>query len=88
MPQVRTAGSDQIVGTRIVPASGDPTRIDYVMRQANGQWKAVDVLLDGSISRVAVQRSDFRALIGSGDAKALIASLRSKSATLEAGGKS
>jgi phospholipid transport system substrate-binding protein len=88
LPQIRVVGGDQVVATRIVPASGDPTRIDYVMRQSGGDWKAVDVLLDGSISRVAVQRSDFRALVGGGDATALIASLKTKTAALESGGKS
>jgi phospholipid transport system substrate-binding protein len=85
-PRTRAIGADQVVATRIVPTSGDPTRIDYVMRLSGGAWKAVDVLLDGSISRVAVQRSDFRALIGGGDATKLIASLRAKTATLESGG--
>jgi phospholipid transport system substrate-binding protein len=85
-PQTRAAGGDQIVTTRIVPPTGDPTRIDYVMRQSGGSWKVVDVLLDGTISRVAVQRSDFRALLGGGDATALIASLRAKTAALEGGG--
>ncbi len=33
-----------------------------------GGWRIVDVLLDGSISRVAVQRSDFRSLLGNGGA--------------------
>jgi phospholipid transport system substrate-binding protein len=89
LPQTRSVGADLVVETQIVPANGGtPTRIDYVMRPGGGGWKAVDVLLDGSISRVAVQRSDFRALLSSGDAKALIASLRAKVASLEAGGKS
>ena len=43
------------------------------------------MLLNGSISRVAVQRSDFRALLGGGDAATLIASLRGKVARLAAG---
>jgi phospholipid transport system substrate-binding protein len=86
-PQTRAVGGDQVVETTIVPGDGsEGTRIDYVMRLSGGKWKAVDVLLDGSISRVAVQRSDFRALVG-GDAKALIASLRAKTAGLESGGK-
>jgi phospholipid transport system substrate-binding protein len=84
LPDRRQAGSDQIVQTRIVPTSGDTAKIDYVMRQSAAGWKAVDVLLDGSISRVAVQRSDFRALLASGDPGPLIASLRAKIATLEA----
>ena len=40
-----------------------PTPLDYVMRQGEKGRRAVDVLLDGSISRVAVQRSDFRSLL-------------------------
>ena len=73
--------------TEMRVGSGDATRIDYQMRQSPTGWHAVDVLLDGSISRVAVQRSDFRALLATGDPGPLIASLRSKIAGLESGGK-
>jgi len=86
LPQTRAIGNDRVVQTQIVPADGDPTRIDYVMRQSGAGWKAIDVLLDGSISRVAVQRSDFRSLLSSGTATDLIASLRTKTANLESGG--
>lgn len=82
LPERRTSGADQIVETQIAPPNGAPTRIDYVMRQDGGAWKAVDVLLTGSISRVAVQRSDFRQLIETGDASRLIKSLEQKVADL------
>jgi phospholipid transport system substrate-binding protein len=36
------------------------------------------VLADGAISRVAVQRSDFRALLAKGGGQALVASLKQK----------
>jgi len=68
-----------------VQANGTPVRLDYVMRRGPQGWRAVDVLLDGSISRVAVQRSDFRSLITQGDAGALIASLNKKIADLSGG---
>jgi phospholipid transport system substrate-binding protein len=55
------------------------------MRQEGSSWKAVDVLADGSISRVAVQRSDFRRLISRGGAQALIDSLNQKIADLSGG---
>ncbi len=87
LPELRPAGADQIVQTRIVPRTGDTAQIDYQMRQTPNGWRAVDVLLDGSISRVAIQRSDFRALLASGDPAPLIASLQAKIAALEAGGK-
>lgn len=85
LPASRTVGADQVVATQIVPSSGAPTRIDYVMRRTPAGWRAVDVLLNGSISRVAVQRSDFRSLLGSGDAGPLIQSLQRKTADLSGG---
>ena len=88
LPDVRMVGSDQIVHTRITPRSGDPTRLDYVMRDTDGSWKAIDILLNGSISRVAVQRSDFRSQLSGGSPAPLIAMLRDKVTALAAGAKS
>jgi phospholipid transport system substrate-binding protein len=76
---------DQVVQTQIVSSSGESHQLDYVMRQEAGGAKVVDVLADGSISRVAVQRSDFRRLVGRGGAQALIASLDQKTADLSGG---
>ena len=85
LSESRTIGADQVVATQIVPNGGTPTRIDYVMRRTPVGWRAVDVLLNASISRVAVQRSDFRALLTSGDAGPLIARLQRKIADLSGG---
>jgi phospholipid transport system substrate-binding protein len=84
LPEVRMAGRDQVVQSRIIPGSGTTREIDYTMRQVHSGFRIVDVLLDGSISRVAVQRSDFRSLMGSGGTAALLASLRKKTADLQA----
>ena len=85
LPQTRSVGAEQVVATQIVPRDGSPTRLDYVMRQGPQGWQAVDVLLDGTISRVAVQRSDFRSLLASGNASRLIDSLRQKVSSLSGG---
>jgi phospholipid transport system substrate-binding protein len=87
-PDTRKVSTDEVVQTRIIPTSGDPTRLDYVMRHVDGAWKAVDILLNGSISRVAVQRSDFRSQIASGDPSMLITMLRDKTNALASGDKS
>lgn len=87
LAQTRRAGSDEVVQTVLVPAAGEPFKLDYVVRAQNGGWKIIDVLLNGSISRVAVQRSDFRSLLSGGDAAPLIASLRGKVSRLAAGQK-
>lgn len=78
-------GGAQVVLTRIVSRTGDAHQIDYVMRMTGTAWKAVDVLADGSISRVAVQRSDFSQLLDRGGAPALMASLEKKVKQLSRG---
>lgn len=71
-------GTDQIVQTTIGSSSGSPTKVDYVMRRTSQGWRAIDVLLDGHISQVAVQRSDFGSTLTTGDATPLIDSLKKK----------
>jgi phospholipid transport system substrate-binding protein len=85
LPELRQVGGDEVVQTRLVPTSGEAIRLDYVMRRGDDGWRVIDVLLDGSISRVAVQRSDFRAMLRGGDPTPLIASLREKVAALSTG---
>jgi phospholipid transport system substrate-binding protein len=85
LPETRSVGADQVVETEIVPKAGDPTRIDYVMRNGASGWKAVDVLQQGTISQAAVQRSDFRSLLTGTGATALIDSLTKKVASLSGG---
>lgn len=85
-PDTRPVGNgEQVVHTRIIPKNGDGHELDYVMRQGSEGWRVVDVLADGSVSRVAVQRSDFRRLLTRGGAQALAQSLRTKSADLSGG---
>jgi phospholipid transport system substrate-binding protein len=85
-PETRSLGSDRVVvKSRIVPANGEPTDLDYVMKQGPSGWKVVDVLASGSISRVAVQRSDFRHLLAKGGGDALVASLQRKTSDLSGG---
>ncbi len=81
-PDLRSSGGDQVVRARIVENSGEEHRLDHVVRQGPAGWRIVDVLADGAISRVAVQRSDFRQLMKQGGAAALAKSLDSKSADL------
>jgi len=85
-PDTRDLGAGRVVvQTRLVPTSGDATELDYVMKQTQAGWQVVDVLAAGSISRVAVQRSDFRHLLSSGGGDALLASLQRKTSDLSGG---
>jgi phospholipid transport system substrate-binding protein len=85
-PDTKPLPNDELlVQTKIFSVSGETHEVDYVMRQETRDWKAVDVLADGSISRVAVQRSDFRRLVMQGGAQALIQSLNQKTSDLSGG---
>lgn len=83
MPTTRTlANGDVVVPTQLVRPGKSPLRLDYVMRRGPAGWQAVDVLTDGAISRVAVQRSDFRSLLAAGGVPALAAGLERKTANV------
>jgi phospholipid transport system substrate-binding protein len=83
LPTEKTVGADKIVETQIVPADGStPTRLDYVVADGPDGWQITDVLLNGTISQVAIHSSDFSSLVTSGDASQLIAALKQKTAAL------
>jgi phospholipid transport system substrate-binding protein len=83
---VRSVGNGRVVvQSYIVPKDDTPKELSYVMKQMPGSWRAVDVLADGSISQVAVQRSDFRSLLVRGGAPALLGSLQRKVSDLSGG---
>jgi len=78
-------GPMKIVESEIIRSDGSAVRLDYVMAEGDTGWQVTDVLLNGTISKVAVQTSDFSALVKRGDASALIAALRAKIANLSGG---
>jgi phospholipid transport system substrate-binding protein len=86
LPTERDVGAEVVVETQIQPADGSaPTRLDYVMTKTGGGWLVSDVLLNGTISKVAVQSSDFSSLVTDGDASQLITALQAKVAYLSGG---
>lgn len=85
LPGVATVGDERVVRTQIVTATGQPHLLAYVMRPASGGWRIVDVLAEGSISRVAAQRSEIRSVLSDGGGPGLLVSLRRKTAELSGG---
>jgi len=66
-------GDDTIVPTEVV-VKGEPTRIDYRMRQENGNWRIVDIIVD-DVSTVDNYRSSFNRIIKKEGMDGLIARL-------------
>ncbi len=83
LPDTRAVGyGEVVVRTRLIRQDKSPVELDYVLRSGPAGWQVVDVLTDGTISRVAVQRSDFQQLLESGGVAALTAGLQRKVANL------
>ncbi len=83
MPEQRRLPDGRVViQTRITDKGGEEHRIDYVMRMTAAGWRAQDVLADGTISRVAVQRSDFAGTLARGGADGLASRLAQVAASL------
>lgn len=85
LPKTRSSNGGKVVSTELTRPNGKKVRLDYVMRQSGGAWQVTDVLVDGTISRIATQRSDFSSLVSAGNAKPLIAALKKKVKTLSGG---
>jgi phospholipid transport system substrate-binding protein len=59
----RPSNADVMVQTRIVKSDGETTTLNYLMRQNQGSWQISDVYLDGTISQLAIQRSEFHSIL-------------------------
>lgn len=77
-----STGGSVIVASWIVPRSGNPTAIDYVMREVDGKWKVIDVLYEGTISQVAVRRSEFTSIFRNDGLAGLMAAIEKQTASL------
>lgn len=67
-----------IVHTRIVQSDGQPVTINYLMRRNGGTWQITDIYLDGTISQLAVQRSEFDSILQNQGVNGLIDALNRK----------
>jgi len=76
-PNPLPRNADKIIRSQLVPTDDDPTSFDYLMRGSGSDWKIEDVYLDGSISQLAVWRSEFSSVLSSGGPDALLAKIKS-----------
>jgi phospholipid transport system substrate-binding protein len=67
-----------IVETKIIEAGSDPVTISYLMRRNGDIWQIADVYLDGTISQLATQRSEFQSILARQGVGGLISALNRK----------
>jgi phospholipid transport system substrate-binding protein len=72
------APSGVMVKSQRIKASGEPVKVDYMMRRNGAGWLISDIYLDGAISEVATRRSEFAAILKNDGIDGLIAALNRK----------
>lgn len=64
-----------LVRTRLNEPQGEGVRLNYRLRPENGSWKIIDVYLNGTVSELALRRSEYASLIKREGWNAVIAAL-------------
>ncbi len=84
-PEPAKSPGGVIVESRLVPAGGKAITLNYLMRRNGGRWQIADVYLKGTISQLAVRRSEFADVLSRSGAEGLVRLLDRKAAALAAG---
>jgi phospholipid transport system substrate-binding protein len=74
-----------MVRSRVIDPGGENVDLNYRMHQVGADWRVVDVYLKGTVSELALRRSDYTAVIERDGFEALATYLKEKMAALEAG---
>ena len=77
----------QVVLTKIVVPSEDDVQLNYRMIKRDGSWKVIDVFLNGTVSELALRRSEYSAALKSSGFDQLVASVETKIEDLKSKGQ-
>jgi phospholipid transport system substrate-binding protein len=80
-----SAGDTILVRTHVVVPGGENVDLTYRLHQVDGSWRIVDVYLKGTVSELALRRSDYTAAIERDGFEGLLATVRGKIGDLAAG---
>jgi phospholipid transport system substrate-binding protein len=76
-----------LVKTRIVRGNGETVSLDYRMRPEGGRWRIIDVFLNGTVSELALRRSEYSGVLRREGFDALLQAIEQKIAAQERGGQ-
>ncbi len=72
------------VRTHLVKSDGETVKLNYLLRPNQGYWRIVDIHLKGSISELAVRRSEYTSVLKRVGFNGLIRAIEKKIANLKA----
>jgi phospholipid transport system substrate-binding protein len=81
------ARGTQVVLTKIVVPDDDDVQLNYRVIEKNGKWKVIDVYLDGTVSELALRRSEYSSALKREGFEQLVASIETKIESLKSKAK-
>jgi phospholipid transport system substrate-binding protein len=84
-PSTTTNTNGVLVQSTFIKADREKIVFNYLMRQTGDLWQAIDVYLNGTISQLATQRSEYGSVLQQGGADALVKLLDERIAGLRKG---
>lgn len=77
-----------LVKSRLVNPAEEDVDLNYRMHEVDGDWKIIDVYLDGTVSELALRRSEFSGIVKREDFDGLIAAIDERIEKLASGKES
>lgn len=72
------AAQGTIVDTVMQQTQGNPIKFNYLLHHTGGEWRIVDIYLQGTISQLAIRRSEFTSILARSGPDGLTADLNNK----------
>ena len=76
----------RVVRTRLTRPSDDPVQLNYRLREVDGEWRIIDIFLNGTVSELALRRSEYASVLKREGFESLVQIIADKCQELEEGG--
>ena len=83
---VESTHGTKLVRTRLLAGDGEVVQLNYRLRPVDARWKIIDVYLNGTVSELALRRSEYSSLIKREGFDSLLVALNEKIADLASAG--
>jgi phospholipid transport system substrate-binding protein len=83
---VESTHGTKLVRTRLLAGDGEVVQLNYRLRPVDSRWKIIDVYLNGTVSELALRRSEYSSLIKREGFDSLLVALNEKIADLASAG--
>ena len=75
----------RVVRTRLTRPSEEAVQLNYRLREVDGEWRIIDIYLNGTVSELALRRSEYSAVLKRDGFEKLVSTLTNKVASLSQG---